>query len=236
MQRIADAVRVRDGAGALVGVGEEEILAVMADQGLGRLPGAYREFLALMGRRAGRLLAGTDAFHPAIFGLKKSAPELSEGTAFEGIPPGALVFAMHQGYQVYWMEDVSADDPKVFFYQEGDDGIAREWESFTEFLNAEFGDGGALVSLVEAAVTGFVTMEMADGIAREYPEVVGSVVGWIRDAAAAGNWRRVERLANLAAPLAPPGLGAELCGILEADPVGLGVEDELGFDEARMPE
>ncbi len=51
--------------------------------------------------------------------------------------------------------------------------------------------------LVDSLVVGFVTKEQAEEIASEYPEVTMSMVGWIREAATAEDWRRVERLANL---------------------------------------
>ncbi|WP_091646088.1 hypothetical protein [Micromonospora pallida] len=51
----------------------------------------------------------------------------------------------------------------------------------------------------------------------EFPETVRSISGWIRDAAAVRDWRRVERFANLAAVLNAPGLGEVLQLILDAD-------------------
>ena len=91
-----------------------------------------------MGRKAGRLLAGTDAFYPDILGLKQDASELLANNGESGlIPEGSVVFAMHQGYQVYWMASLSVDDPPVFIYQEGSPGVSSEWESFTAFLRYE---------------------------------------------------------------------------------------------------
>lgn len=81
------------------------------------------------------------------------------------------------------------------------------------------------VDLVDSLVTGFVTEQHARSIAAEYPEVTESVVTWIREAARACNWRRVERLANLAAPLQAPGLGEALRDILDADVPELNNED-----------
>ena len=42
---------------------------------------------------------------------------------------------MHQGYQAFWFPTVMADDPQVLMFQEGDQGPAREWESFSAYLN-----------------------------------------------------------------------------------------------------
>ncbi|MFI7455510.1 hypothetical protein ACIBQX_49185 [Nonomuraea sp. NPDC049714] len=78
---------------------------------------------------------------------------------------------------------------------------------------------------VDSLVTGGVSEQHAQAIAAEYPETTESIATWIREAARAHNWRRVERLANLAAPLRAPGLGEVLREILEADVPGLNNED-----------
>jgi hypothetical protein len=123
------------GSGEALGLTEEEIRIVVDDQEVDRLPGRYLEFLRLMGRKAGRLLVGTDAFYPGILGLKRDAREiLMDNGVTELLPEESIVFAMHQGYQIYWMASGALDDPPVFMYQEGGEGVFREWESFTAFL------------------------------------------------------------------------------------------------------
>ncbi|MER6640200.1 HEAT repeat domain-containing protein [Streptomyces microflavus] len=62
-------------------------------------------------------------------------------------------------------------------------------------------------------------------IAAKHPEVNHSIASWIREAAHAGNWTRVDKFANLAAPLRAPGLGEALQEILESDAVGFNKED-----------
>jgi hypothetical protein len=121
----------------LVGLSDEEIQLVTRDQELDHLPARYVEFLRVMGRSAGRLLAGTDVFYPDILGLRRDALELLSENGVAGlIQDGSVVFAMHQGYQVYWMNG-AADDPPVLMYHEGDSAIRREWDSFTDFLRYE---------------------------------------------------------------------------------------------------
>jgi len=124
--------------GEFVGLSDGEIHEVCEDQGLECLPQCYIEFLQLMGRKAGQILRGTDAFYPDILGVKNDAHELLTENGVENlIGPNAVVFAMHQGYQVFWMADNHGDDPSVLMYQEGDEGVSGEWKSFTSFLNDE---------------------------------------------------------------------------------------------------
>ncbi|WP_173140072.1 SMI1/KNR4 family protein [Kibdelosporangium persicum] len=139
MRDLANLLRSRYGHDDVVGLTDNEVSEVQEDQELSGLPGAYVEFLTLMGRRAGKLLVGTDIFYPSIVGIKRDASELLEECGVRDLVPNdALVFAMHQGYQVYWMADVSTGDPAVSMYQEGEDGITREWSSFSSFLWDEY--------------------------------------------------------------------------------------------------
>ena len=108
----------------------------MADQQVSRLPSAYISFLKRIGRGAGNLLVGTDAFFPRIIGLKAAAIELfAEDSAPVHLNPDVLVIAMHQGYQVFWFPTVMLDDPMVLMFQEGDRGPLRNWGSFSAYLS-----------------------------------------------------------------------------------------------------
>jgi hypothetical protein len=139
-------------SGDLIGISAAEIDEVALDQSVASMPGRYVEFLRVMGRTAGPLLVGTDAaprdrahlstgavtFYPDILGIKRDGLELLTDNGVSGLAaPDAIVFAMHQGYQVYWMARSLSDDPPVYMYQEGDEGVTREWKSFTEFLRHE---------------------------------------------------------------------------------------------------
>lgn len=128
---------------ALVGVSDEELREFAEDQAITSIPGRYAEFLKAMGRAAGPLLVGTDAFYPDIIGLKRDGLELLADSGVAGLASSdVIVIAMHQGYQVYWMADVSTDDPPVYMYQEGDKGISKKWDSLTEFLRQELAKAG----------------------------------------------------------------------------------------------
>ncbi|MER7165695.1 hypothetical protein ABT336_06385 [Micromonospora sp. NPDC000207] len=62
-------------------------------------------------------------------------------------------------------------------------------------------------------------------IQHEFPAAAEYLASWIRISAEGRDWRRVERLANLAAALRAPNLSAVLVGLLEADISGLNEED-----------
>ena len=116
------------------GLTEQEITTVEADQGV-KLPPIYRAFLAIMGKSAGSLFVGSDAFFPQILGLRCDAEELlEENSSPFTLDSTDVVFLMHQGYQFMFMHG-SDDDPPVFLYKEGDDRpslVASRLSSFLE--------------------------------------------------------------------------------------------------------
>ncbi|MFI8524873.1 HEAT repeat domain-containing protein [Promicromonospora sukumoe] len=81
------------------------------------------------------------------------------------------------------------------------------------------------VDRVEALVTGFLTEQESRSISELHPGLRGVIVSWIREAAHAGNWTRVGKFANLAAPLRVGALGEVLQEILDSDAPGLNKED-----------
>ncbi|WP_020521131.1 SMI1/KNR4 family protein [Catelliglobosispora koreensis] len=126
---------------SVVGLSREQIDEVTAAYGVGELPEVYAEFLSEMGVRAGHLLQGTDAFYPGILSLAEDAADFfAEDLDGIPLPDGAIVFAMHQGYQVYWMENSGSPDPAVALYMEGDSAPMMRWETFTEFLTKQLGE------------------------------------------------------------------------------------------------
>lgn len=79
--------------------------------------------------------------------------------------------------------------------------------------------------LVESLVNGFLTERDARSIAELHPGLCDVIVSWIREAAHVGSWARVEKFANLAAPLRVAGLGEVLQEILDSDAAGMNKED-----------
>jgi hypothetical protein len=137
---IANHLRQRDPE-SVIGIEPDQIRQIQDAWGISELPSAYGEFLTRMGASAGRLLCGTDAFYPAIMEMQEWAKEFFEENAGRLLAPnGGLVFAMHQGYVVYWMTDISRPDPEVVLCTEGQSAPLRVWPSFTAFLNSHFLD------------------------------------------------------------------------------------------------
>lgn len=86
-----------------------------------RLPSVYREFLSLMGKKAGDYMLGSSVFFDEIFTLKQGAEELVEENNLEPIPRTAFIFWMHQGYQAAFFKIGDGDDPPVYYFTEGQD-------------------------------------------------------------------------------------------------------------------
>lgn len=100
------------------------------------LPATYREFIAIVGRRAGKLFSGTDIFYPRVLQLQSEALILlQEIKKSSVIPANAKVFCMHQGYEISYFLP-AADDPPVFQFFEGQSVVTKPWESFSEFIEA----------------------------------------------------------------------------------------------------
>ncbi|HEX2591957.1 MAG TPA: SMI1/KNR4 family protein [Rhizomicrobium sp.] len=119
----------------LVGCSESQILAVEKEFG-SALPREYRDFLAIAGRGAGKLFAGTDIFFPGVLALRSWAHELLQENSKEDVLPiDAVIFCMHQGYELNYFVPIS-DDPPVFQFVEGWDAAQQAWPSFSEFITS----------------------------------------------------------------------------------------------------
>ena len=84
------------------------------------LPRMYREFLLVMGRRAGDFYRGADLFFPLVLELREWAEELlTEDGSQTSLPQESFVFLMDQGYQfMFFLLEGSAEDPAVWHYHE----------------------------------------------------------------------------------------------------------------------
>lgn len=121
-----------------VGLSPQEIDRVRVDQGLVCLPAYYAEFLARMGRSAGRFLRGTRVFYPEILGIKDDVFELFDECGVSHLADDvAVVFSMHGGYDVHWLRSATEPDPPVANYVELQDGEPRCWPSFSTFLREQ---------------------------------------------------------------------------------------------------
>lgn len=110
--------------GQFVPCSKEEVQAL--ENQLGQtLPAAYREFLLLMGRKAGGLFWGTNWLYEDLELMQEDAVELMRHDKFPVIlPPDAFVFLMHQRYQFMFFRLTEGDDPPVYYYIESDDEIS----------------------------------------------------------------------------------------------------------------
>src|SRR5471032_846447 len=117
----------------LVGCSEVEIASIEQHFGC-KVPLAYREFLTIAGRSAGKIFCVVDIFYPRLLSLKFEADELLDELGLSDLlPTDAKVFCMHQGYEINYFLPVS-DDPPVFQYFEGQSEVSQPWKSFSEFL------------------------------------------------------------------------------------------------------
>lgn len=105
------------------------------------LPGVYRQFLATLGKCAGRFFLGSDILFPEILNQSDYISELFDEDGFDrktkvdGIPvEDFVVFAGHQGYQFLLIPSGLTDDPPVYRYVEGSCQLERIATSLSEFL------------------------------------------------------------------------------------------------------
>lgn len=103
-------------------------------------PLAYREFLQLMGKKAGDFLQGSDCFYQHLLLLQKWALELLKENCFSGkLPEDAFVFFMQQGYQFSFFRFSEGDNPPIYYYCEGDNKrvFKKSHNQFSDFLLEE---------------------------------------------------------------------------------------------------
>lgn len=139
IERILEEIVAGEDAAAVVGITDDEIAEICQAWGVEQLPAAYREFLRRMGREAGWLLRGTCAFYPEILELPEMVTEFfSEDEGGMPLPDDAVVFAMHQGYQVYWFTSLKSSNPEVVLYMERRTEPMETWATFDAFLESEY--------------------------------------------------------------------------------------------------
>jgi hypothetical protein len=102
-----------------------------------RFPNIYRDYLAEMGRSAGELFRGSDAFYDKLMHLRGWAKEMIDESAsgFE-LPGDAVVFLMHQGYVLFFFRTSEGDDPPVYRLRETEKAATRVNDAFSSFLTS----------------------------------------------------------------------------------------------------
>jgi|SRR5450830_916505 len=117
----------------LVGCSDEEI-EIIEKHFSCILPYEYRKFLSIAGKGAGKLFQGTDIFFPTLLELQEEAKslllELNLSNLFDG---SEKIFCMHQGYEINYFKDLSAD-PTIMQFTEGCDIPIVAYDSFSNFI------------------------------------------------------------------------------------------------------
>ena len=117
----------------IAGLAEQEIESVRTAHGAAAFPACYEEFLRRMGKSAGALWVGTDAFYPRLLEVRSWTVELlAENGVSQLMGEDAVAIATHQGYQgyqAYWLESSAGDDLPAMTYAEGDREPRKRWNS-----------------------------------------------------------------------------------------------------------
>lgn len=116
------------------GITESELDQILNDQGIVAVPKAYEGFLRVAGRNCGALWKGSDAFFPALIGVREDSVTLLEECGID-LRFGAddVVIGMHQGYEFLYLHG-GQDDPPVLRFTEGTSGPVEMSERFSEMV------------------------------------------------------------------------------------------------------
>jgi hypothetical protein len=119
----------------LIGCSEEEIKDIEQRFHL-KLPGLYKDFLRVMGRKAGNLFYGENMFYPEVLKFQENAKFMMMNDDLTAplieLPPTAFVFGHHQGEQFLFFLTSESDDPSVYHYLEGKDFFTKSFDKLSE--------------------------------------------------------------------------------------------------------
>jgi hypothetical protein len=105
-----------------------------------RLPGAYIDFLAAIGRGGGAFLRDHEIYFPQMLHLNAKARELLDDCE-EGrllLPDRAFVFFMRYGEQfLFFIADGQSDNPPVLHYMENAGCFRQAATSFWDAIESE---------------------------------------------------------------------------------------------------
>ena len=120
----------------IIGCSDAEVQGIESTFEL-KLPSRYTQFLKKMGKCAGWLLEGSDAFYPEILTCRDTAEQLlAEEKSTFLLSKSRFVFLQHQGYQFLFFDTTCGEDPPVFRYLEGDKIPTKVADSFSEWLRS----------------------------------------------------------------------------------------------------
>ena len=122
----------------LRGCNEVEIKGIELKFGI-RLPRMYREFLSIMGRKAGDFLTSGDILYPDLLELQEWAQELIACEEIDfTLPEDAFVFMVYGNHAIWYFHRNDGDDPPVYcFYLFGKGEPQKKFDNFYDFLERE---------------------------------------------------------------------------------------------------
>jgi hypothetical protein len=106
------------------------------------IPNNYLKFMEKCGNGF-RVFKGSSYTMSEILDLKKWAVELlEEDNSSEVLSDYDFVFFMHQGYQFYFFRLDEGNDPRIYFYEEGEHSqkFVEKYDSFLDFLIEYYND------------------------------------------------------------------------------------------------
>jgi hypothetical protein len=119
------------------GIAPSEVAAIEATYGV-KLPGAYKEFLGLFGRKSGYLLSSYLMTVKNLASNRETVEFDLKHTIHNNlfrIESNMFFFAQWQG-SVYYFECDKGDDPPIYFTQDFD-AVLRCFEKFTDFVRED---------------------------------------------------------------------------------------------------
>jgi hypothetical protein len=121
--------------GSFEGCTEEEIRVVEEHFAI-QLPASYRDFLSVMGHKAGYFLQGSDYTYPKMLGFRKAADKvLRRCNPDYRMSATLFVFISHQDYSFLWFDcNDPTGDPPVFLFTEQEKEPRKVSDSFSAWL------------------------------------------------------------------------------------------------------
>jgi hypothetical protein len=102
---------------------KEAEIALFEDALGTKLPQAYREFLLIMGKGSGELIADCDLNFSWLQDMQKEAEKILARNVKKTLPDGHFVFLIHQNYSFKTFILNSDDDPHLYTFVDGDEPL-----------------------------------------------------------------------------------------------------------------
>lgn len=125
----------------VIGVSSDEIKNLETSLGL-TLPIIYKDFLRILGKKAGSLCTDVSFFFHEVATLKEELQEMIDEEELEfTIPELAVVFSGYQGFQYHYFLSDGNENPEIYRIMDDGSPPKKVSNSFTEYL----------MSIIEAA-------------------------------------------------------------------------------------